>query len=258
VAILALTAQRTVNLARRVVGGGYALDGGARTLAWRLDGDRQPVLIEAGGATPGSVMELPLTYYAVDEASATRPAVYRGTEDFLAISRFSSSPFVDIGPRPGYGLVLTRARGIEDGRSTIATSGPYALQRRARPFDVSPVSGFATEEASRDTSGTAWLTGPLRLAVAAGTSAPAWVRVRLAGPAAGTLRAGAGVKQGRPGGGAVELCARVPGRGALRSLLVPLQFHNLPEQPPPQAYGSVQVPGHGLRVVALSASSRPC
>jgi hypothetical protein len=254
VLILALAAQKSVVLAQRAHDGGEILDSRIRALTDDLDRDSGPVLLEltaAGGVT------LPATYWAVDENTGTRPGLAPRSAGFQSVTSFAEAGAdLRVGDRPDYRLVLTRMRGIATARRTIETDGPYALERRAYPFDPSPLSGVLADVA-HDPGGTAWVVGPLRFGVAADSSRPAWLRLVLRGPGVSSLAVGGVARLSRRGDRA-ELCVPVPGRSSLREAEVPLTFSQLPPTPAPERYALGPIPGKALRLAAMRADGRPC
>ena len=88
---------------------------------------------------------------------------------------------------PDYRWVLTRAPGVRTQRRTVARHGPYALQERTSPFDVSLTSGVFIDRQIRDDSGEAYIQpqfGPLEFWVAALRRDRVWLQFDVEGPRA--------------------------------------------------------------------------
>ena len=165
-AALLLAADKSVVLAKRAAQGGYALDPGVRELLPELDAAGQTVRLEAGGAGTALPLELPATYYAIQQATDSNPGIDPLSSDYSTVADFGKSGRGPSGTNPGYELVLTRIGAVESQREVIAESGPYAVERRAHPFDVTVVNGVVADIAERDGTGRAWITGPLAFSVA--------------------------------------------------------------------------------------------
>jgi hypothetical protein len=258
IGVLILAAHKSSVLARRAVEGGYALPAGVRDLLDELDARRGPLYLEAAGAGFGAAFEMPFLYHATNEATGQRLAVdvedndYRGLT-YLGGPRSRGPEFVS-----NYRWVLTRVAGIETKRSTVARQGPFALQERRRPVDITVARGVVVDTFDRDHEGQAWVQGPLRFWVSGPTEGPVSARVELTGTAAvrAKVPARARVLARRPG--ALFLCTPVVGSGDFRRLDLPIRFRVPPAQPPPETFGAPWIPGKALRLAAMSATTGSC
>jgi hypothetical protein len=252
--VLVLAAQRSQRVQQRSLEGHQIFDPRVRALANRLNAGSGPVLLEFNGE--GGV-GMPATFWAVGESSETRPALEPATEGFgSVVSFYDADEDLRVGSRADYRLVLTRMRGIETGRRAVATSGAYALQARAHPYDASLVSG-ALADPAHDDRGLAWVQREMTFSVASDTRRPAWLRLELTGPGVAALAVGDGARLRRRGDRA-EICVAVPGRSALREVDVPLSFEQLPPAPAPERYALAPLPGKALRLAGMRASGRAC
>jgi len=256
-AALLLAADKSVVLAKRAAQGGYALDPGVRELLPELDAAGQTVRLEAGGAGTALPLELPATYYAIQQATDSNPGIDPLSSDYSTVADFGKSGRGPSGTNPGYELVLTRIGAVESQREVIAESGPYAVERRAHPFDVTVVNGVVADIAERDGTGRAWITGPLAFSVARDQpSAKASLIVEVEGPAAGELEVMAPAEIVARGAAGATICAPVPvNEGPIE---MALEFEPLPDTPPPEQYGAAPVPGRGLELIAVRVAPGRC
>ena len=141
----------------------------------------------------------------------------------LAIAIFPEQFPPPIPSNPGYPFVFTRLAGVESDRRVVAERGPYALEERVSPLDVTIVNGVVSDLAQRDSAGKAWVTGPVELLVADTERAPAHVTLELSGPQAASLRLAGRGEIVREDGRAL-VCVPAPGRSPVRRVGVPLRF----------------------------------
>jgi hypothetical protein len=258
IGVLVLAGHKSSVLERRAVDGGYTLPNGAREVAERLDERRGPVYLEGAGAEFSAAFAMPFLYHATNEQTAQRLAVNTETDDYRGLTylggaRKGGPEFV-----PGYRWVLTRLGGIETQRSVVARRGPFALEERTQPVDISVANGIVADTYDRDHAGLAWVQGPVLFWVSAPPDNRVSARLTFRGPAA----ASAGVpKEARVlarGGDTLKLCAPVEGTGELRRLKVAIKFPVPPTTPPPETFGAPWSPGKGLRIAAMSAAPGGC
>lgn len=228
--------------------------------------DGAPLLVEGFQAVPiWSWADLPTTYMALRE-TGRRLSIAATWNEYGGFSYARTRPFGHPAFTPDYGWVVTRFGALESGRKRIAAAGPLALQRRAEPFDVSPVLGVAAD--IDDRQGGAWLVPPgknfgleqgtLTALVSGPTTGTAWVEVVLQAPPGTSIAGPPGMTTGlRPNGG-LSSCVPVPADG-------PVRLVTLTVTPPPAGFvpssepnSPVYRPSHSIRLLTLRGHARPC
>jgi MFS family permease len=238
-------------LAERLVDAGYSLQPGAREV---IDDAPGEVLLEGVGAGHPytSFFESNLLPLATRVETEVRPQVdWKG----LPIAIFPERYPPGLPENPDYRYVLTRIGGIESDRRVVAQRGPYALEERTAPLDVTVVNGVVADIVQRDPDGSAWVTGRITVLLADSERRPAAVTLELAGPAAESLRLG-GRGQLERGRGHAVVCVAVGGDRPLRRVNVPLWFdeptYTLDDEP-----HELPIPERTLELESLTAA-RQC
>jgi hypothetical protein len=238
-------------LAERLVDAGYSLQPGAREVIEEAPGE---VLLEGAGAGHPytSFFESNLLPLATRIETGVRPQLdWEG----LPIAIFPERYPPGLPENPDYRYVLTRLGGIESGRRVVEQRGPYALEERTAPLDVTVVNGVVADIVQRDPEGSAWVTGPVTVLLADSERRPAAVMLGLAGPAAESLRLGG------PGAiehedGRAEVCVPAPDDQPLRRIDVPLRFEEPTYTLPDEAH-ELPIPEATLELESLLAA-REC
>ncbi|HYU61956.1 MAG TPA: hypothetical protein VEK39_14450 [Solirubrobacterales bacterium] len=253
--VAGIALQKDSVLAQRLTQGGYLLGEDARSV---LDAaQRHPAIALEGsgaGVASSAILESQLLDDALKDETGTVPVLdWRGLPLFFY---FPDDPPAEREiAEPGYNWVMTRLAGIDTPRATLYREGPYAIQRPASPLDVMVTSGVVSDLPQRDPSGNAWVTGPVEFTI---VGVPrAWLTVELTGPSVGSLRLTGRAQVIRRTSNQATICLPVPGRRAVRRARLALDFDPLPESPPPDPYG-VPVPGKGLQLSALAATTHDC
>ena len=136
-------------MARRAVDGAYVMPAALRSVldaAAERDGSLQ---LEGFQAMPESNFEYPSAFADLRQTSDRRISSLPSAEAIEGKQALAEDQPFD----PRYAEVLTRLPGVDSGRATIARSGPYALQRRSGPLDVTLASGVTVDAAKRDRDG---------------------------------------------------------------------------------------------------------
>jgi hypothetical protein len=258
VAVLVLAGHKSKVMTQRATNGAYALPHEFRSLLPDLR-DRDGVIMfeETGAGAHQGVFELPATYHAVNEATPNRLAINSLNPDHSALAYMGGVR--PLGPRfvPDYQWVVTRLGGVRSPRATVARSGPFALQERRNPVDVTIGGGVVADTVDRDPLGRAWIEIPvLNFLIASQTPKPVWLELELEGVRAGIVSP-KDVRVLERIGSRVNLCVPVNGRGSVRKSTVRLAFKQVPGKPAPKLFG-IGVPPQGLRLNAVSASTRNC
>jgi MFS family permease len=238
-------------LARKLLAGGYLFGAEARGV---VDATSGKVLIE--GASAGnsytSYFESNLLPLAIREAAGRRPLLdWKG----LGIAQFPRQ-YPPGPPNPGYRFVFTRLGGIRTDRRVVVQHGPYALEERVAPLDVTVTSGVDADILQRNPAGSAWVTGPITLLVADLERAPAHVTLEVAGPGVASLRlAGRGdiVREAER----AIVCVPSPGSAPVRRVRVPLHFEEEGTSLPAAHIYEPPIPATSLELESLSAA-REC
>jgi len=247
-----IAVQKDSVLARRLIQAGYVHPSELRTVLDAIPG-RGAVAVD--GTAAGKLVETQLLLGGVFYETGSYPS-YDARSLYASIF-FPDRPraeddFVD----PGYEWVLTRHAALGTPRETLVRSGPYALQRRTTPLDVTVTYGAITDLPQRDPSGDAWVRGPLGFTVAGRGRGS--LSVELDGPSVATLEVPPGAATAGRTESSVTVCVPLRGGGDVRFVPLPLEFEPLPETPSPDPYSDVPVPGKGLRLAAVAALPERC
>lgn len=235
-------------LAERLVDAGYLFAPDAREVIDRAPGK---VLIEGAGAGHPytSYFESNLLPLATRLATGERPELdWKG----LGIAIFPERYPPGLPGDPDYRFVFTRLAGIENDRRVIEQRGPYSLEERVAPLDVTVTNGVVADIAQRDPSGSAWVTGPMTLLLADSKRRPATVVLEMTGPDAASVQL-AGSGEIVHDDGRVRACVSAPGASPLRRVDVPLRFQERPGFLPVADLKDLPAPEEALELTSLSA-----
>jgi hypothetical protein len=259
VVILVLAGHKSSVEARRAVDGAYVVPSSLDGVLDALDHRPGPVLLEGLGAGYDAPAELPATYNAVDETTRSRLALPAEIDDHNGLAYYLG-PRKQAGPEftPSYRWVLTRLGGVSTSRRLVARGGPYALEERTRPLDVTVVGGVTVDSDRHDPRGLAWVTGPLIFWVSSSDRSSATVRLTLTGQAGARAVAPSGSRVLRRAGDRVTLCIPVRRKGSLRRVRVELNIPAAPPTGPPEQFAVRAIPPHQLRLEAMTATTAGC
>jgi hypothetical protein len=270
VGILLLGAASTlVGSERRAIDAAYLPSTDLRRMlphAAAIPRDGAPLLVEGFNAVPiWSWADLPTTYMALRE-TGRRLSIVATWNEYGGFSYARTRPFGHSTFTSDYGWVLTRFGALDSGRATIAGSGPLALQRRAEPFDVSPVLGVAADVDDRH--GIPWLAppgknfgleqGPLTALVSGPPTDAAWVEVVLQAPPGTSIAGPPGTKTGLRSSGELGSCIPVPPEGPVRIVTLTVSPTPAGFVPSSEPNDPVYRPSHSIRLKTLRAHARPC
>lgn len=232
----------------------------------RVDGT---ITLEGFGSVPyESWAELPMWYQAASESTSRRLSTPAAYNDYAGFWYTQVRPPGHPAYTPDYSYVLTRTAGLDSGRRVIYRQGPFALARRASPFDVAVARGVVVDTARRDPLGIPWVqrpnnrislhAGPLTFWVSALSPRPVRLAMVLGGPP-GLRVLAPGVRQRPFPLGRVLACMPVRGRGRLRiatARVLPVP----PEMGPPLAppYDPVPSPAKTVSLQAVRATGGTC
>jgi hypothetical protein len=250
VALVAIALANDRALAERLVDSGYVLRGEAREVFAEAPGE---ALIEGAGVGHPSTayFESNLLPQGLREETGVSPLVdYRSLAIALIPDQLEPQRVED----PGYRYVFTRLAGIESDRRTVAEDGPYALEERVAPLDVTVLNGVVADIAQREPTGSAFVTGPVSVLLADAEGGPAAAVLELSGPAAGSLRLEGRGQITRENGRAV-VCVPAPGGAPVREVEVPLEFEQPTYTLPDEAH-ELPIPERTLVLESLSAVRR--
>jgi hypothetical protein len=212
--------------------------------------------------------EEPTTYEALAQTTDQRLSVPALYDDWGGFAFFEARALDHPVYTPSYGDVVTRFAGIETPRQVLYRRGPYAIARRARPFDAIIARGISAENRSRDPSGNAWIQavgaqmgftqGPPTFWVSAESPRRAYLRLRV--ETSLPVKAAESVRGAvtRPALNGVEICAPVPGRGARRILELPVTPNPSPLTFPTDPHDNAPYVDKSIRVAGVSATAEPC
>jgi hypothetical protein len=257
--MLVVPLKRDSALASRLTDGGAFLGEDARAVLDEAAKRQQAIAVEGGGlgAPHSAQIENTLLDAAASELFRRPPVIdWKGLPKFLY---FPDDPPRNSDLDPRYGWVFTRLAGVRTPRHTVIRRGPFALERRRAPVDATITRGAGADLTQRDPRGDAWLTGPVTFTVAAPPRTGAVsLRIVLGGPTVSSVRLRGRATPLGTGAGAVAVCLPVPGSGAIRRATLRAQFERVPDQPPPDKYGGIPIPGKAVRIVSLRGLSRSC
>jgi hypothetical protein len=255
VIIVVTVGERTRQERLRFADGSYFLEASDRALLSHLPMTVNAVDLEAYGQDPRHAPgELELTYLLAFERSHGHVSVPSEYTDYAGLAYLTNqnprNPQFD----PNYRYVLTRLGNVQTGRHVIARTGSIALEERSRPLDVTLVSGVAVPLERLDSSGLAWVQGPLHMIVVGGKGAPAWVALRLQASVAATVPPQPGVRATVSAGGAISACVRATGTAPVRKATITLGFPLAPGIIPNEPF-TEQEPPQGVQLLAMRAVS---
>lgn len=272
-AVVVMAGHKSTVLARRAADGAWMTPTQLRAMTGDLEKLRNGAILLEVGQDLDAATALPVTYHMVNAATSARLALPAELSDFGGLIylggprevRPSRTTWPLEGPQrdgfeftPRYRWILTRLPDIRTDRTTLVRRGPYALQERTSPFDVSVVGGVVADRAVRDSSGRAFLAGgPMTFWVSSTSPARAWLEVtvdgtrpRLVKPRAATI-----VEQTPR---RLKLCMPVPGTGtSLRRVKVEVAHRDVwPAAPEPLALRSS--PNQGAWLESMRVRTSPC
>jgi hypothetical protein len=251
IALVAISLANDRALAERLVDSGYVLRGEARDVFASASGE---VLVEGAGVGHPytSFFESNVLPQGLREETGVSPLVdYRSLAIALIPDQLEPERVED----PGYRYVFTRLAGIESERRTVAEDGPYALEERVAPLDVTVLNGVVADIAQRDPTGSAFVTGPVSVLLADTDGGPAAAILELSGPAAASLRL-EGRGQILNEDGRATVCVPSPGGAPVREVEVSLEFEKPTYTLPDEAH-ELPIPEKTLVLESLTAA-REC
>jgi hypothetical protein len=230
-------------------------------------------LLEGFGSMPYSSWLLGPTSYEALTDRVPRVSIVPTYDEWGGMAYFGVRHDLD-NPAwtPAYETVVTRFGSVRfPGRTLVASHPPYFIQRRARPFDVTIASGVASDQPDRDPGGVAWVQPvlqqlgktqqPLSFWVAAQSSQPAFLRLRLEGPPGLSVKRidGLGnIRSREPKPGTLDICAPVRGTAATRRAVVRVAPEPPIVGPPLRRFENAPVPAKTINVASVSATDKPC
>jgi hypothetical protein len=260
--ILVVAGDKTIVGVRRAINGAYMLPADLRTIQSALHKADGPVYLEAIGQGYEAPIEFPATYEAANEATRRRLAVSMESNDYAGLA-YVGAPHPP-GPEftPDYRWVLTRAQGIATPRTRVARAGPFALERRTAPLDVTITSGVALDTARDDPRGRAWVQGPMTFWVSGPSPKPIFVRMRLTGSGAISVADPPGTKLLQRTRSSSLFCVPVPRSGTPGLHRVTVTLNDYPVPLAMERSGRDltvrERPGKLLRLAGMAATSQDC
>jgi hypothetical protein len=225
-------------LIRRALFGSYMMPSEVSRTASQLRGLKGPVLVEGAGSTLASPAEFQVLIHAARQEGRMRVSFPTETDDFAGLSYLGGVRPVEMAGggafSTDYRIVFTRLPSIETQRRTISRNGPFALEERARPFDVTIVSGVVTPAAGQDGSGTARIFAPMTFWISGPPGPAPDLLIEITGISASQVVRTSGMTVRGVEGGRLELCVPSEQRGALRRLVVVTAGLEPALAPPPQ------------------------
>ena len=221
---------------------------------------RGPIYFEAIGQTLQAPLDMPVTYHTVNEVTAQRVAVSTEANDFNGLAYLGGARPTGKEYTPNFDWVVTRIPSVRTDRQVVKRDGPFALERRRSPFDITVTSGVAVDTAWRDSQGVPWVFAPLDFWVSAESRQPAWALISFQGPAAAKTRIA------RPNRAKVvsrtadglTVCLPTPSRAALRRLVLRLSVPGDALQAPPNSFSHTPIPPKVLRLSAMRVTTANC
>ncbi len=221
---------------------------------------RGPIYFEAIGQTFQAPLDMPVTYHTVNEVSAQRMAISTEANDFNGLAYLGGARPTGKEYTPNFDWVLTRIPSVRTDRQVVARDGPFALERRRSPFDITVTSGVVVDGEQYDSQGIPWVFAPLDFWVSAESSRPAWALVSFQGPAAPTVRLARsrGAKIVSRSASSLSVCIPTRSRAALRRLVLRLFIPNDAIQAPRSSFSHTPVPPKALRLSAMRVTTTDC
>jgi hypothetical protein len=255
VAVVALVAggQRTRQERVRFANGAYYLDAGNRALLSHLPPHPGPVNLEGYGQDPAHAPgELPLVYLTVWERNHEQVSLPTEYDDFRGLAYLGGPKSVNSQFNSNYRYILTRLAGVYTGRTTIARTGPLALEERSGPLDVTVVSGVAVPPVRLDAQGLPSVVGPLHMLLVGEASRPAWVALRFHTLVPITVPRQPGVRTRSMPGGTVIACVRATGASPVRPVTLQLSAPLVPGPIPAEPF-AIPEPVQGIQLTGMRA-----
>ena len=177
--VVVAVGERTRQERLRFADGAFFLEEGRRALLAHVPPHGGTVNLEGYGEDPGLAPgEMELTYYMASERTHGAVSVPSEYVDYASLAYLGEANPRNPQFDPSYRYVLTRLGGVETGRRVIVRTGSLALEERSGSLDVTLVSGVAVPPVRLDTSGLAWVQGPLHMIVSGDGTGPAWISLR--------------------------------------------------------------------------------
>lgn len=259
VTTLAIAGHRDSVLARRMISDGHLEPRSADFVIDGLRGRKGSVYLEAPDASHNSAYEMPSFYNRIrSEAKQMRVAISVENLDSVGPAYLGGTKKVH-GPEytSDYNYVFTRIGSVKTVRKTLRRSDAFALQAR-KGVDVTVTEGVLIDHPWRDRNGYAWVVGALKFWVSSPTDRTVWLRLTFKGPAARTARfTGPGRASTKHSRSKFIVCKKVKGPVGLRRVKIKIKS----KQYPPGVATVFYVRPHppkGLRLYAMSASTKPC
>jgi len=235
--------------------GAYFLDSGNHALLSHLPQHAGSVDLEAYGQDPRHAPgELELAYLLGFEQSDGHVSVPSEYTDYSGLAYLTNSNPQNPQFDPNYRYVLTRLGGVQTGRRVIARTGSLALEERARPLDVTLVSGVAVPLVRLNANGLGWVEGPLHMLVVGRAKGSAWISLSFKAIVPVTVPAQPGVRAHVSPNGVISACVRTTGGPLVRKGTIALSFPLAPGEIPPEPF-ALQEPPQGVQLVAMRAVS---
>ncbi len=259
VTTIAIAGQRDYVLARRMTSDGHLTPRSADYVIDGLKGRKGSVYLEGVGASYNTAYEMPSFYHRIRfEAKQMRIAISIENDKSAGTAYLGGTKKV-YGPEytPDYEYVFTRIGSVKTNRKTLRRSDAFALQAR-KGVDVTVTEGVIIDHPWRDRNGYAWVVEPLKFWVSSPTDRTVWLRLTFKGPAARTARfAGPGRASTKHSRSKFIVCKKIKGPVGLRRVKIKIKSKKYPPGPNSKYFVRPHPP-KGLRLYAMSASTKPC
>jgi hypothetical protein len=259
VAIIAITiGNEAIVEHQRLANGSYLLDHQDRQALAARPANSGPLELEGFSEGQQPPMEQALIYDLADEQTDHDVSLPTLTDDGSSLAYL-------LGPEPlgpsfksNYQYVLTRLGAVATPRRVVARFGPIVLEQRVRDLDVTITGGVSVAPARIDPAGVAWVSGPMEFLVVGGQpGGQAWISLSLRRTVPVGVNTGALPSTVHRRGDLLRICLKAAGSAPVRSAGLQLAFTSQPAPPPSQSYAD-PLPPRGVRLVSMSASSKPC
>lgn len=272
-AVVVMAGHKSTVLARRAADGVWMTPAQLRAMSGDLKKLQNGTILLELGQDLDAATALPVSYHTVNAATDARLALPAELSDFGGLiylggprePRPSRTTWPLEGEQrggfeftPRYRWILTRVPDIQTDRRTLVRRGPYALQERTSPFDVSIVGGVVADRTVRDTSGRAFLAGgPMTFWVASTSPERAWLDVTVDGARPRLVKPkSAEILEQTPR--RLRLCVPVAGTGtSLRRVRVEVAHRDV-APPPAEPLALRGSPNQGAWLQAMRVRTSPC
>jgi hypothetical protein len=258
-AIIAVIAigERTRQERTRFADSSYFLEEGNRALLSHLPSNKPGSLdIEAFSQDPGRAPgELELVYLLAYERNHGQVSLPSEYVDYAGLA-YLTNWFTPRNPQfnPNYRYVLTRLGGVQTGRRVLARTGSVALEERLYPLDVTLVSGIGLPLERLDSTGLAWIEGPLHMIVVGHAPGRAWVSLRFKASVPVTIPGQREAQVHRERDGYLSICVPARGSAPVRKSTVTLTFPLAPGILPAEPFAAPEPP-QGVQLTAMRVAS---